>query len=115
MTVEAALVMPVVLAVILTSLWFCFHVYNRTVLALSCGEQAVSGHEQEAPMLVAAGEVKISREDSVKERSIGGESETIWYAPDNRHVIAEKSTYQKVKPVAFMRRAYAVIELTEGE
>ena len=62
-TVEAALIMPVILMVILSSLYLCMHVHNRNYLRSYAVEQSISGHEQPDPALLFSSDISASRTD----------------------------------------------------
>ncbi len=115
-TVETAMLMPVLFAVIFTCVFFGFHVHNSASLTAFCTEQAVSGHRREAdPLLAGAADLKRDWSDNDAARTVSAEVTTPMYGDEAPMKTRKECTYRKEKPVKTVRRAHAVIELTEGD
>lgn len=113
-TVETAMIMPVIIFTLVMSVYLTAHEMNRAVLSLSCGEQAISGHEQNPQVLFAAGEVSWNRRDSEKEREVSVTSGTVKYTGENLFQIEENASYQKINPVSRIRKWQALKNLTSS-
>ena len=61
LTVEAALLMPVIFLVVFMSLYLTVHIHNRVWIGACAAEQAVSGRVQPDPDLLFAGTVGIGQ------------------------------------------------------
>jgi hypothetical protein len=107
-TVEAALIMPVILMVILSSLYLCMHVHNRNYLRSYAVEQSISGHEQPDPALLFSSDISASRTDGGNMRTVSYTAGTVYYTGRRLYSISEHAGYRKVKPVAYLWRMRAV-------
>ena len=107
-TVEAALIMPVILMVILSSLYLCMHVHNRNYLRSYAVEQSISGHEQPDPALLFSSDISASRTDGGNMRTVSYTAGTVYYTGSRLYSISEHAGYRKVKPVAYLWRMRAV-------
>ncbi len=107
-TVEAALIMPVILMVILSSLYLCMHVHNRNYLRTYAVEQSISGHEQPDPALLFSSDISASRTDGGNMRTVSYTAGTVYYTGRRLYSISEHAGYRKVKPVAYLWRMRAV-------
>lgn len=106
-TVEAALIMPVILMVILSSLYLCMHVHNRNYLRSYAVEQSISGHEQPDPALLFSSDISASRTDGGNMRTVSYTAGTVYYTGRRLYSISEHAGYRKVKPVAYLWRMRA--------
>ncbi|MBR3170934.1 MAG: pilus assembly protein [Lachnospiraceae bacterium] len=107
-TVEAALIMPVILMVILSSLYLCMHVHNRNYLRSYAVEQSISGHEQPDPALLFSSDISASRTDGGNMRTVSYTAGTVYYTGRRLYSISEHAGYRKVKPVTYLWRMRAV-------
>lgn len=110
-TVEAALIMPVVLMVILSLVYLCMHVHNRNYLLSYAAEQSISGHEQPDPPLIFSTEVSAGRTDGGNMRTVSYKAGTVYYTGRRLYSIAEQAGYRKVKPVSYIWKMSAVKEI----
>lgn len=106
-TVEAALIMPLVIFTVFMALYLAFHVHNRTWLASRAGEQAISGHEQELPSLMAASGTTGSLSDSAAQRTASYSTGTAWYTGSVLWTEDIFRTYNKSRPIKLLRKAKA--------
>lgn len=112
-TVEASLLLPPVLAVLLLVLYLFGHVHNRTVLTAYACEQAVSGKEQQVTVLYLANDVTENRSGSKKKREVSYSYRTtplVWPVSFEEE---EKASYEITDPVSLAHRAYAAKSLFE--
>ena len=107
-TVEAALIMPVILMVILSSLYLCMHVHNRNYLRSYAVEQSISGHTQPDPELIFSSDISVSRTDGGNMRTVSYTAGTVYYTGKRLYNISEKAGYRKVKPVTYLWRMRSV-------
>ena len=107
-TVEAALIMPVILMVILSSLYLCMHVHNRNYLRSYAVEQSISGHEQPDPALLFSSDISASHTDGGNMRTVSYTAGTVYYTGRRLYSISEHAGYRKVKPVTYLWRMRAV-------
>lgn len=114
LTIETALIMPVIIFTLVMSVYLTAHEMNRSVLCLSCAEQAISGHEQDPRVLFAAGEVSWNRNDSEQSRHISVTSETVKYTGENLFAITESASYEKSRPVSRIRKWQALRDMGSG-
>ncbi len=113
-TVEAALLMPLILMVILSAIYLTAHTANRASLAAFACEQAISGHAQKTPELFAAGKVTRKETDTEKERSVTYLSNTVYFSGETIWEMEVAAVYKKVKPVSFIRKIRAAGKLAGG-
>lgn len=107
-TVEAALIMPVILMVILSVLYLCMHVHNRNYLISYAVEQSISGHTQPDPELIFLSDISVSRTDGGNMRTVSYTAGTVYYTGRRLYGISEKAGYRKVKPVTYLWRMRSV-------
>ena len=112
LTVETAMIMPVLLFSVLMLLYLTAHVHNRTCLFAGAAEQAVSGHVQEDPELFAMAETACSRKDSEKERKVRYTAGTLYLSGERLWSIDEEAVYKKYRPVKQIRKLSAAKRLT---
>ena len=115
LTVETAILMPVLITSVLLLLYLTAHVHNRTCLYAGAAEQAVSGHEQEDPSLFAMAETECKRSETEKERKIRYTAGTLYLSGERLWSIDEEAVYKKVRPVKRIRQLTAAKRLTGGE
>ena len=107
-TVEAALIMPVILMVLLSVLYLCMHVHNRNYLLSYAVEQSISGHTQPDPELIFSSDISVSRTDGGNMRTVSYTAGTVYYTGKRLYSISEKAGYRKVKPVTYLWRMRSV-------
>ena len=107
-TVEAALIMPVILMVLLSVLYLCMHVHNRNYLLSYAVEQSISGHTQPDPELIFSSDISVSRTDGGNMRTVSYTAGTVYYTGKRLYNISEKAGYRKVKPVTYLWRMRSV-------
>ena len=105
---EAALIMPVILMVILSVLYLCMHVHNRNYLLSYAVEQSISGHVQPDPALPFSSDMTAGRTDGGNMRTVSYTAATVYYTGRRLYSISEHAGYRKVKPVAYLWRMRAV-------
>ena len=107
-TVEAALLMPVILMVILSSLYLCMHVHNRNYLRAYAVEQSISGHVCPDPALLFSSDISAGRTDGGNMRTVSYTAGTVYYTGRRLYSISERAGYRKVKPVTYLWRMRSV-------
>lgn len=113
LTVEAALLMPVLLAVVFLGLYLAFYLHDRNAACASAAEQAVSGKEQEAPAAAGGGVFSLSRTESRSERVIVYSGKTVFYTGRDFGAYEGKCRYRKLEPAKELRRAWGIRKLRE--
>jgi hypothetical protein len=107
-TVEAALIMPLILMVILSLLYLCIHVHNRNYLRAFAIEQSISGHVQSDPALFFSSDISACRADGGNMRTVSYTAGTVYYTGRRLYSISERAGYRKVKPVTYLWRMRSV-------
>ena len=107
-TVEAALLMPVILMVLLSVLYLCLHVHNRNYLTAGAVVQAISGHEQRDPALPFSSDISSTRTDGGNLRTVSFSAETVYYTGRRLYSISGHAGYRKVKPVTYLWKMRSV-------
>ena len=107
LSVEATLLMPVILATIFAVLYLTAHLHGRTYLYARAAEMAVSGHEQEDPSLFAIGEISVTRDDARDRRKIVYTAGTFHFSGEKLWSVKEQAVYQKYHPVHLIRQKNA--------
>ena len=107
-TVEAALLMPVILMVLLSSLYLCMHVHNRNYLRAYAVEQSISGHVQPDPALLFSSDMTAGRTDGGNMRTVSYTAATVYYTGRRLYSISEHAGYRKVRPAAYLWKMRAV-------
>ena len=107
-TVEAALIMPLSLMVILSLLYLCIHVHNRNYLRAFAIEQSISGHVQSDPALLFSSDISACRTDGGNMRTVSYTAGTVYYTGRRLYSISERAGYRKVKPVTYLWRMRSV-------
>ena len=113
-TIETALVMPVLLMTVLSSLYLTMHIHNGTMITASCIEQAVSGRDQENPALFFAGTVNRKVDESSSERSVSIQAGTVYFSGQFLWKTESKRTYKKYYPVTYLRKIRGAGELLQS-
>ena len=114
-TIETSLIMSVILLVILSSLYLTMHVHNGTCMTASCIEQAISGRQQNNPLLFFAGNVERGEEESSSQRTISMSSATFYFSGHLLWQDSSKRTYKKYYPVTYLRKIRGAGKLATGE
>lgn len=114
-TVETSLIMSVILLVILSSLYLTMHVHNGTCMTASCIEQAISGRQQNNPVLFFSGNVERGEEESSSQRTISMSSATFYFSGQFLWQDSSKRTYKKYYPVTYLRKIRGAGKLATGE
>ena len=104
MTVEAAMLSPVLISSVLMLLFLTAHVHNRTYAYTRAAEQAVSGHEQELQHMFAMGKVDCTRDLTDTERRVGYSLSTLKIGGEVWHSIDEEATYRIYRPIRQLRQ-----------
>ena len=115
LTVEASLLLPPILLVLLLVLYLFAHVHSRAVLTAYACEQAVSGKEQEVQVLFFASDVSKDTAEIKKERKVSYSFRTaplLWPAD---YPETETASYTIIDPAAFAHRAAALRGLVKKE
>lgn len=110
MTLETALMMPVIFFTVFMALYMAFHIHAKSCLAALAGERAISGHEQEVPDLMAAGQVSVEVKDSIIARKGEAAGTTFYYDGSALWSIKETRSYRKFRPVEIIRTKRAAKE-----
>lgn len=114
LTTEAAMLMPVILTVILLTVYLSAHVHGRTCLYESAAEQAVSGHEQEVRGLFAVTAPVRRVTESKKKRTVEYTAKSAYLGQLSFLSIEEKAEYRIDEPVKAVRKAFAARGLSEN-
>ena len=70
LTIEAALIAPLLILSVMGVLYLSFHLHNRTCLYASAAEQAISGHKQEDPSYFGMQNVNRGGSESKSHRTV---------------------------------------------
>lgn len=114
-TVETALLIPVILAVVVSVIYLAVHVHNRTYLTLRAGELAVTGHEQEPPRLFGAAGQTITISETKSKRTVSCQAATVNYNGRQLFKFEEEMSYKLVDPPRYIRILKAAGKLGQGE
>ena len=115
LTVEAAVLMPVLLAVVFYGIYLAFYLHDRNAVFASAAEQAVSGREQEAPVTAGGSEPSFSRTESRSERMIAYSGKTVFYTGREFGAYEGTCRYRKLEPAKELRRAQGIQRLREDQ
>ena len=104
MTVEAVMLIPVVLLVLLILLFLHAHVHNRSVLTSNACTQAVCGREQPCDTLFLSRSAEISETEDTQRRQTVYSLETA--VPATGKLFSDDGTfsYERLDPVTMIRR-----------
>ena len=114
-TVETALVMPLLLVTILSVLYLTIHVRNGCCITSSCIEQAISGRTQRGPALFFSGNIERTDEESSSQRTVSMSAETIYFSGQVLWGTGSKRTYKKYYPVSYLRKIRGAGKLVSGD
>lgn len=114
-TIETALIMPVLLLTILSSLYLTIHVRNGAVMTASCIEQAISGRDQENPAVFFSGTIERGTEESSSQRTVSMSGSTYYYTGQLLWETSSERTYKKYYPVTYLRKIRGAGKLMTGE
>lgn len=103
LTVETALLMPLIFAAVFSCVFLTFQYHNTAAMTANAAEAAITGRQQELPSYAGAGSVSLSIDDQKRKRtaSVLGHTSS-WLFPDDDMVCTQ--TYQKVNPTRLLRR-----------
>ena len=113
LTVEAALIMPVIFLVVFMSLYLTIHIHNRMWIGAYAAEQAVSGHIQPDPELLFAGKITSERSESGSARSVRISGETVYFTGQVLWSTDASARYDICRPLPYLWKIKAAKELTE--
>ncbi len=113
LTVETALIMPVIFLVVFMSLYLTIHIHNRIWIGAYAAEQAVSGHIQPDPALLFAGKITAERSESDSERSVLIRGETVYFNGQTLWSADASAHYDICRPVPYLWKMKAVKKLTD--
>ena len=102
LTVEAALLMPVIFLVVFMSLYLTVHIHNRVWIGAYAAAQAVSGRVQPDPDLLFAGKMTSERSESDSARSV----QVLWSTDAS-------ARYEICRPLPYLWKIKAAKGLTE--
>ena len=114
-TIETALIMPVLLLTILSSLYLTIHIRNGVCMTASCIEQAISGRQQSNPALFFSGNFSKSEEESSSQRTISMSAATFYFSGQLLWETSSKRTYRKYYPVTYLRKIRGAGKLLTGD
>ena len=104
MTVEAAMISPILISSVLMLLFLTAHVHNRAYAYTRAAEQAVSGHEQELQHMFAMGKVDCTRDLTDTERRVGYSLSTLKIGGEVWRSVDEEATYRIYRPIRQLRQ-----------
>lgn len=114
LTVEAAMLSPILISSVFMILYMAAHLHNKTCLKASAAEQAISGHEQKDPSLFALRNTECTRTEAGNNRSVRYTAGTVYLNGGVWHEIDERAEYKIVKPVKQMRVTEAMEQVISG-
>ena len=113
LTVEAALLMPVIFLVVFMSLYLTIHIHNRMWIGAYASEQAVSGHIQPDPELLFAGKMTSERSESGSARSVLISGETVYFTGQALWRTEASARYDICRPLTYLWKIKAAKRLTD--
>ena len=113
LTVEAALLMPVIFLVVFMSLYLTVHIHNRMWICAYAAEQAVSGHIQPDPELLFAGKMVSERSESDTQRSVCIRGETVYFTGQVLWGAEVSACYDICRPVPYLWKIKAAKGLVD--
>ncbi len=113
LTVEAAMLMPILFFVVFSCVYLNFHVHNRANLSASAAEQAISGHEQNGTVLFGSVQPEAERSESEDARTVGYAAVSPVYIGSGWSIRTEQ-TCRLYHPVKMLRAERALKELGDG-
>ena len=111
LTVEAALLMPVIFLVVFMSLYLTIHIHNRMWIGAYASEQAVSGHIQPDPELLFAGKMASERTESGNARSVLIRGETVYFNGQALWSTDASAHYEICRPLPYLWKIKAAKRL----
>lgn len=111
LTVEAALLMPVIFLVIFMSLYLTIHIHNRVWIGAYASEQAVSGHVQPDAELLFAGKMTSERSESPGARSVLIRGETVYFTGQVLWSTDASAHYEICRPLPYLWKIKAAKRL----
>ena len=113
LTVEAALIMPVIFLAVFMSLYLTIHIHNRVWVGAYAAEQAVSGHIQPDPELLFAGKMTSERSESGSARSVLISGETVYFTGQVLWSTDASARYEICRPLPYLWKIKAAKRLTD--
>ena len=107
LTIEAALIAPLLILSVMGVLYLSFHLHNRTCLYASAAEQAISGHKQDDPSYFGMQSVSRGGSESKSHRTVRFTSGTWNFNGEKMYAIEEEAEYKIIRPVKTVRRILA--------
>ena len=107
-TVEAALLMPLILLVLLTLLFAAFHLHDRNLLRAYAWESAVTGKERELPFLIFSDTEEPERTGSDAVRYISVRLFTRPLLSGKGASFEMNAVYEPLLPIRALRNAKAI-------
>lgn len=107
MTVETAMLMPIIFLTIFLAVYLSAHVHGRTCLYERAAEQAVSGHKQDAGTFFALTTPKKTETGTKKKRVVRYTASSAYLDNTSFLSIDEEAEYQIDEPVKRLRKAQA--------
>ena len=111
-TVEASLLMPLVLLVIFAVLYLDFHVQNRNVILASACENAITGHDRDPLVLMGTEGADKTLEDDGKKRTVSYSLVTSSVYGGYAWEAASSAEYVICDPVSLIREARTLKMIT---
>lgn len=105
LTVEAALLMPLIFVTVFSCLYLAFQYHNAAAMTANAAETAITGKEQQFPDYIGTGTVTLSIDDQKRKRisSVSGLVSS-WLYPGETMTCSE--TYEKENPTRTLRRIH---------
>ncbi|MBP3878723.1 MAG: pilus assembly protein [Lachnospiraceae bacterium] len=113
LTVETALLMPVLFLVVFMCIYLTVHIHNRMWIGAYAAEQAVSGRVQPDPELLFSGKMTSERSESDRQRSVHISGETVYFNGQTLWSTDASAQYEICRPVPYLWRIKAARELIE--
>ena len=113
LTIEAALIAPLLILSVMGVLYLSFHLHNRTCLYASAAEQAISGHKQEDLSYFGMQNVNRGGSESKNHRTVRFTSGTWDFNGEKLYAIDEEAEYKIIRSVKTVRRVLAGKEFLE--
>ena len=113
LTVEAALLMPVIFLVFFMCLYLTVHIHNRVWIGAYAAEQAVSGRIQPDPKLLFAGKMSSERSESGSARSVMIRGETVYFTGQVLWSTDASAHYDICRPLPYLWKIKAAKGLAD--
>ena len=108
MTVEASLLMPLLLGVLIITLYTGAHVYDRTILTALAVAESVTGHEQSTDVLILQHALCKDRSEETDVRHVSYELRTVPILGNRNLHDLISATYEQIDPTAYLQKAQAI-------